>query len=169
LIDAKNMLVLIFIFMFLGGYLIIYEPNKKQDKMRLFTFDTDKVEEIKLKKGGILYYFHKKDSAWVTQSPYHGSAPPEVIKGFLNLLTYGIIRIIDINADDLTRYGLEKPLVEFSIRLNGEYDFKTLLIGDSNPARTTCYAKIMGEPSVFLLGNIFRWELERDIPTGKSE
>lgn len=163
--SVKNGVVLLFIFILLGGYLLIIGPNLQKEKTaRLFTFDPGKVQEIKLQREGILFRFYKQDSKWVIHSPlYNGPTSPEVVNGFLGLLEYGIINVININSADLAEFGLEKPFAELSIKLKGENNFITLLIGNYSPTGSSCYAKIKGEPSVFLLGSAFRWEFERDI------
>lgn len=162
--SIKNLLVLLFIFMLLGGYLYIYAPYQEKEKNRkLFNINICQVEEIRLERERIVFLFQKKNGKWVIRSPYEALASTEVVKGFLSLLEYGVIRVIDMNPNEVSQYGLEKPFAEFSIRIKEEDNFKTLLIGNYSPNGATCYAKIKGEPPVLLLGSIFRWELERDI------
>ncbi len=165
-VNLKTLFLLI-ILVLLGVYLYeLSEWRKSEHRIkRVFTFDLQKVEVIRLAKGGEPIILKKRDKEWeVSRSVESGTAIPlrdeRIILNLLSVFDYGIIDIIDKNPANLADFGLDNPALEFGIKMKGDPSFKTLLIGNNNPTNNTCYAKVKTSPSVLLLGILYKVDLE---------
>jgi hypothetical protein len=163
--SLSRTLILGTILILLGGY--VYElkwQNKESKVARIFIFDPLKVEEIRLVKAGHTITLRKKDREWGVLGRVEGSGRPledgRIIRNLLSVFDYGIIDVIDNNPTNLVDYGLDKPRLEFGIKMEGDPSYRYLLIGDSSPVNNACYGKAKGLPEVYLLGILYKTDLE---------
>ena len=81
----------------------------------------------------------------------------------VNLVMTVEIDKFPVESSQLKAYGLENP--DFQITLTDITD-KTyqILIGDTNPVRTSIYVKLAESPLVIIVGAVLNYELQKIIP-----
>lgn len=162
-------IILSVIFLVLGAYVYLFESGGREktepsdETPKILYFDPGAVEEIKLKTTKTHLWFKKKENQWYVQSPVHEKAVSERVDSVLSVFDYGFIRELDISEPDLSQYGLDFPEIEFAVRLAGEDDFKTLLVGDTSPYGINCYAKLKESPRIYIIGILVKQELSRNL------
>lgn len=166
----RTNLILIFILVFLGGYLYIYERDggrrvpEAQRVERIFNFNINDIQEIMLRWKGGAIFFKKEKGQWRINEPLEAPADNEKINDLLSLFDYGIVGVIDTHTSDYSQYGLVQPEIEFGIKGKGEPAFRSLLIGSNNPNNTSCYARVKGESRVMIIGGLYKSGLQKEAP-----
>ena len=104
-------------------------------------------------------------TGWRIKEPLSAGADPDRIDAFLSIFDYGFIEIIDDSSSDLSQYGLVNPEIELTISLKGKEGITlyTILFGSSNPAKNACYCQVSGDPKVYLVGALYKLDLEKDV------
>ncbi len=159
--------VLIPLFVLLGGYAYFYEINrgerrtKKTSRIEIFNFSTNDVQEIELRQRDQTLLFKKEKGQWSIKRPIQTFVDNNKIDDLLSVFDYGVIRVIDVDPSENGQYGLERPEIEFGIKVKGDSEFRTLLIGSNHPTNVSCYARVKGEFRVLLVGIVYKRELER--------
>lgn len=161
-------LILIFILVFLGGYLYIYERGgvkrvpEARNVERIFNFNISDIQEIMLRWKGRAIFFKKEKGQWRIKEPLEAPADNEKINALLSIFDYGIVGVIDVHPSDYRQYGLAQPEIEWGIKGKGETAFRSLLIGSNNPNNASCYARVSGESRVMIIGCAYKSELQKE-------
>jgi hypothetical protein len=152
---VRSFIVLLLIAIPLGWY--AYRESKKgpvddspkHDK--LFTVETDTIDEIQIKsEGGERTTLRKKGAEWEIVQPSAAPSDAAAVSGITsNLASVEIQRIIDENPPDLKEFGLAEPRVEVSFKSGGQE--RRLQIGQKTPSGSDVYAKLADQKRVFLL------------------
>ncbi len=159
-------LIFAIIFVLLAGFIYKLKWQERGQKVeKIFIFNPQEVEEIRLVKRGQTITLEKQGKEWnVRSSIKTGAAKPlddeRMIRKLLSVFDYGIIDVIHENPENLADFGLGNPEFELSIRIKGDPSFKTLLIGSDNPTQSSCYAKVETLPRVLLLGILYKTDLD---------
>jgi len=162
----KKTLIFAIVFVLLAGFLYkIKWRDGEQRVERIFFFNPQEVEEIRLAKRGQTIILEKQSEGWkVKSSTKTGAIKPlhdvRIIHNLLSVFDYGIIDVIHENPKNLADFGLGNPEFELSIKVRGNPSFKTLLIGSDNPTQSSCYAKVETLPRVLLLGILYKTDLD---------
>ena len=162
----KKTVILAIIFILVAGFLFQLKWRKSVRKVeRIFTFNPQEVEEIRLVKYEQAITLKKEEKEWkVWTSTETGSVKTigdeKIIRNLLSVFDYGILDVIHDHPATLTDFGLDNPEFALSIKMKGDSDFKTLLIGSDNPSQTSCYAKVETLPRVLLLGILYKRDLD---------
>lgn len=162
----------------LSGYLYIFElrggaekklaeEKKRQAEWRtiqLFPYQPHEFHRITLTKDRTtIVYQREDDGVWWMKEPLamKGSeqAADDIIHSILNVVETDPIAD---SPSDLSQFGLDAPPMLISVKLEGEGQAKTLLLGNDNPTSITIYAKWEHEPRVFLVGSLIRWEMSKE-------
>ena len=164
--NLKRTLVLAIILILIGAYSYQLKWRERGQKIeKIFIFNPQEVEEIRLVKGGKTIILEKQGKEWNVMSSIRpvGTKPirdERMIRNLLSVFDYGILEVIHDHPTNLADFGLDNPEYEFSIKLKGDPSFKTLLIGSDNPSQTSCYAKVELLPRVLLLGILYKTDLD---------
>lgn len=156
--------ILAAIFVLLAGFLVIMKWQGTGQKVeRIFAFNPQEVEEIRLTKDKQTVILRKEEKEWkVSMSTQTGSARPiadeRIVHSLLSVFDYGILEVIQDHPSNLSDFGLDHPEFEVGIKVKGG-SLKTLLIGSDNPTQTSCYAKVETSPRVLLLGILYKTDL----------
>jgi hypothetical protein len=121
------------------------EPFALRDK-KILKFDRDKADALTFTKGADTIELTRADSEWKVARPIPGRGDYSAIEGFLTRLSSAnISKLIEENAADLAKYGLDKPAMTVSV---GSGSAKaTLVVGKTENDQT--YAKDASRPMVF--------------------
>ena len=162
----KRTLIFAIILVLLAGFLYKLKWQERGQKVeRIFLFNPQEVEEIRLARRGQTIILEKQGKEWkVMPSIRTGMAKTlhdeRMIHKLLSVFDYGILDVIHDHPATLTDFGLDNPEFALSIKTKGDPDFKTLLIGSDNPSQTSCYAKVKTLPRVLLLGILYKTDLD---------
>ena len=162
----KRTLIFAIILVLLAGFLYKLKWQERGQKVeRIFLFNPQEVEEIRLVRRGQTIILEKQGKEWkVMSSIKTGVAKTlhdeRMIHKLLSVFDYGILDVIHENPENLSDFGLDRPEFEFGIRMKGDPSFKTLLIGSDNPTQSSCYAKVETLPRVLLLGILYKTDLD---------
>ncbi len=154
---VRSFLLLLVVALGLGGYLYFVEskrePGDSEKKDKVFTVESDKIDEITVKaESGEQTTLKKTGTDWQIVQPTSAQSDSAVVSGFAtNLSTLEVQRIIEENPQDLAEYGLAQPRVEVTFKAGGQE--QRLLIGRKTPPGTDLYAKLGNQQRVFLISS----------------
>jgi hypothetical protein len=121
--------------------------------VKIVTFQKDDISkvEIKRKGGETVDLMRSGPQNWKITSPQLLVGDADTISTILYALSpLETDRVIEEKASDLKTYGLAEPSVEVSATdKNGKS--QKILVGDDVPASGSSYAKLEGDPRVFLI------------------
>jgi len=87
------------------------QPFDLRDK-RVVKFERDKVDSVELTRGPDSIRLTRSDSDWKIETPMTGRADYAAVEGLLTRLsTAGMASIVEDNATDLAKYGLDAPVM----------------------------------------------------------
>ena len=163
----KRLIVLIICFVFLGGYVFIFEQGGKEkssgeEAEKIFSFDLKEVKGIKITFQDKSILIQKENEKWTVKQPFDFLLKSEGISDFLSMFDYGIVRVVHDNPQNLSQWGLSEPEIELSFEVaegSKPSSWKTLFIGKENPSYTSCYAMVKGELRVLMIGAAYKSEL----------
>lgn len=165
---VRSLLVLVVIGAAFLAYLYFVEAKRdpldtgeKRDKV--FTVEADKIEELTIKsESGDRTTMKKNGADWQFIAPAGttGKVDASEISGITtNLSTLEQQRVIEENAQDLNAFGLATPRIEVTFKADGKD--QTLQIGTKTPTGNDLYAKVAGQPKVFLIAAYLESTLNR--------
>ena len=165
---VRSLLVLLVIGAAFGAYLYFVEAKRdpletgeKRDKV--FTVEADKIEELTIKsESGDRTTMKKTGAEWqfVAPAATSGKVDASEISGITtNLSTLEQQRVIEENPQDLSAFGLATPRIEVTFKADGKD--QTLQIGTKTPTGNDLYAKVAGQPKVFLIAAYLESTLNR--------
>ena len=136
---------------FVGNPLVVTR-NELRNKV-LFKAQAADMNRIAMEKNGRQYFAAKKIgmNTWEITYPIKVEADMEAISNIINSIEHsGIVSIIDSNAVNLAKYGLNKP--SYSIEIETSDFVKKLLIGDEKEKNVEIFAMFEGTNEVFTIG-----------------
>lgn len=167
--SRNSVIILTLIFFILGGYVYLFEFGPREENgtsdeiIKLLDFVHQDISEIKVKAGDNLMLFKKHNDQWKITSPVKANVDNLKIDSMLAAFNFGIIGKITNPQPDLAEYGLDNPLIEFGLKSKGDEKFKILHLGGNTPSELSCYARLQGQPEVFVVGILYKHELGRDL------
>ncbi len=94
----------------------------------------------------------KGQDGWTLSAPTKARADQSEVGSIAsNLESLAIERVVDDKPADLGDYGLKEPAVEVSFKTKGDKTARTLQLGSKTPTGSDMYAKLAGQPRVFLV------------------
>ena len=156
-------LVLVVVLAGLGAYIYFVDPkpspagvsgepaNEKNEK--LYSVETDKIDEIKIAAGGETSLLKKSDAGWKMIEPLPTDADPAESIGVAQAISsLERVRVVEDDPKDLAKYGLENPRIRMEFKAQGNIS-GSLKLGDRNPTLGELYAQKNDEKTVFLVSS----------------
>ncbi len=157
----RNAIILLAVVALLvGAYFVISkikpEDNPVEDPsdnyIRLTDYTTDKVKSLTLVNPDGTFVIVKKDTEWVLSSPtdlkYDSSVLSSIV---INASSVLADKLIEENAQDLAKYGLDKAI---NVKLMDTEGKETVLeIGDMTPTGGGYYIKEAGKNDVYMVSS----------------
>jgi hypothetical protein len=144
----------------LVGYIYFVDAERPaagaEEKAKAFSaIEAEKIEELRITPaGGETARLVKSASGWELVEPVKADADAaEVTSITSNLSSLEVQRVVEDTPGDLAQYGLNPPRVDVAFRLQGDKDFRHLLIGEKTPTGGDLYAKLQNENRVFLVSS----------------
>ena len=143
----------------LVAYIFLVDQKKPvgedaEQKPKVFDgLKADAVDQIKISTiGGGDAVLAKSGSDWKLTSPTEARADQSEVSSITSSLeSLAVERVVDEKPSNLGDYGLKEPAVEVSFKTKSDKAFKTLQLGSKTPTGSDMYAKLAGQPRVFLV------------------
>ena len=156
----RSTLILLVVLIGLAGYIYFVDSTRpvgeEAAKEKVFTGVTaDEIEEITIKADdGERSTLRKADGAWKLAEP----AGVDVDEGEVSAITSAlpdleIQRVVEENAADLKRYGLDPARIEVGFRTDDSQEMQRLLIGERTATGGEIYARRPDGGRVILLSS----------------
>lgn len=167
----KGTLALLVMFLGLGAFVYFYEvrggkERKKTEEAakKIFHIDKNKIVELNL------VYPDKKITAsreaenkWKIVFPISTSAnSAEWEKMASNFVDIEKEKVVAKDSKDLSEYGLQRPALKVSARLDGPQS-PEILFGSENPTGSYVYAKVANQPDVVLIPSFYFTTFKKDL------
>jgi hypothetical protein len=139
----------------LGGYIYFVDSKRPianiEDKEKVFAFETEKLEEIRVTSENESTVLRKTNGTWRIAEPEPGDADQtEVSSLTTNLTNLEVNRVIEDNAADLAKYGLAAPRIKVAYKAEGGATGE-IHLGEKTATQSDLYAVKAGEKRVFLV------------------
>ena len=155
----RNTLILILILATLGGYIFYLQVNQKKEEVEnppdVWTYDENKIEHITLhlpRENKSISFAKGKDDYWSIDAK---PLKPVDLKrwGGIVLLLSGpqSRRVIANKVTDLKLYGLHDPSMVITLRVSGQNQGLTVIVGDLTPDDKAVYVILKEHQTVYLL------------------
>src|SRR3954452_24753929 len=113
----------------------------KEKGEKLFDFDKAHARMLRLTKGGqLVAQVEKGDKGWQLTKPVQAAADDAIVEPLLTALSNLKEKKALQGEKDLKRFGLDKPAMEISLKLDDGKE-QALQLGDENPFDYTLYAR----------------------------
>jgi len=169
----RGLIVAALVFLILGGILYWSEHQKPSGDSKesadtspaILKLDASAIIKLDLKKRGAEPIALTKSGSgkWAITQPQPFGADQSLVSGMLSTLSsLSSQRVVDDKAADVTRYGLNPPLLQLEIT---EKDNKTreLLVGDDTPTGSAAYAMVAGDPRVFTMAAYAKVSVDKSL------
>jgi hypothetical protein len=133
------------------------EPFALRDK-KILKFDREKADTLALAKGASAIELTRSESEWKVAKPIPGRSDYSAVEGFLTRLSSAnMSTLVEENATDLAKYGLDKPAMTVTV---GSGSAKaTLVVGKTENDQT--YVKDASRPMVFTVDSTLQTDLNK--------
>jgi hypothetical protein len=159
----RNAIVLIVVLgLLIGAYVVISKTNSNSSSsttpqgnnkqvMSVTNFNKDDITEIDIANKDQKYVFTKNKDTWKVVTPVISKVDTSKIDAIANDISNIIgLKLIEENASDLSRYGLDKP-IKVSAKLK-DGSTKAVELGRKTPTEEAYYAKLAGTNKVYTIG-----------------
>jgi hypothetical protein len=157
---GKSFLALLAVALAIGAYAYFVESKRdvsdttatKHDKV--FSFDSSKIEQVQIKAaGGDLTTLKKNGTEWQIIAPETMEADQDAVSTIVTALSsLESTKTVDENPSAIKQFDLDPPRASVSVRLAGETTDHRLQLGTKTPTGADLYARVEGQPKVFLVG-----------------
>jgi len=120
---------------------------------KILSLSPDQVKQIDIKRreGEQTSVRFNDQGKWDITSPKAFPGDPAAVASITSTASsLTADRVVDENATDLASYGLAPPLLEVTFKTKDNKSTK-LLIGDDTPTGSSVYAKLEGDPRLFII------------------
>jgi hypothetical protein len=165
---GRSFVILLVIALGIGAYIYFVEsrrdPLETDAKTKVFAgLEPGTVEEIEITaESGEVTRIRKQDGDWQIVQP--AGVPADSTKTSSIASTLESLeeqRVVSENASSLASFGLEPPRITVAFRKSGETDMRRLLVGRKTPTGSDLYAKVDGQPKVFLIASFLEDSLNQ--------
>jgi hypothetical protein len=155
---GKSFIVLLGVGLALLAYIYFVELNRDPAgtaaaKPKVFTLAADKLEEIEIRAAsGEVTTLKKQGTDWQIAQPAGLEIDTAEASSVVSTLeSLEMQRTLDENPKSVTEYGLEPARFSVGFRQAGETAMHRLLVGKKTPTGGDLYAKVEGQPKLFLV------------------
>lgn len=134
-------------------------PFDLRDKS-ILEFDREKADSVELVSGSQTIQFAKRGTDWTIAKPFSARADYGAVEGLITRLSSGQMqRIVEADAKDLKKYGLDRPSVTGNVSTGSAR--ASLALGSTEGG--SVYAKDASRPMVFTVEESLATDLKKDI------
>jgi Domain of unknown function (DUF4340) len=165
---VRPLLVLLVVAFGLGAYIYFVEskrdledPSLKKDKV--FSVEAGKIDEIEVRPAsGDATTLKKNGSDWQVVAPVTASADQSAAGSLATTLeTLDVQKSLDDNPSSVAQYGLDPARFSVSFKTAGDSTTHQLSVGGKTPTGSDLYARVEGQPKLFLISGYLEDTLNR--------
>lgn len=167
-IRTTIILVVISLGLFLYMYRVEIVGKRKKEEAKELTkkampYEADSVKVVSVRTGEGQVVAKRIEDGWEITEPVRTKGDKGEIDNLLeNIVGISIERDLEESSSPLSSYGLAPAAVAVHMEGSG-FSSDTLYVGEKNPTRTFVYARKSGSPKVFLLPQVTRSQLEKEL------
>lgn len=155
---ARSLLALLVVGLGLGAYIYFVESERdltdpETRKERVFAIETGTIEEIELKTAtGEATTLRRSGEAWQIVAPVTAPADEFAVSSIVSAIeTLDLQRALDENPMAVGQFGLEPARMTVAFRTKSGTTLQRLNIGSKTPTGSDLYARVDGQPRLFLI------------------
>jgi hypothetical protein len=157
---GRSLVVLLIVAIGLGAYIYFIESKRtpgdesvKHDKV--FTVEAGKINQIDIHpSSGDTTTLKKNGSDWQIVAPVSAPADQSTASSLVSSLeSLEIQRTLDEHPASVAEYGLQPPHATVTFRAAGDDKPHTLDLGSKTPTGSDLYARVDGQPKLFLISS----------------
>jgi hypothetical protein len=157
---GRSLLILLVVALGLGAYIFLFEAKREPagdtaavKKAKVFSTDASKFEEIEVKAtSGDTTTLKKKNGLWEIASPESVPTDASEVGSLVSSIeSLEIQSVVDENPKSPAEFGLEPPRFTVGFKAAGAAATTRLQIGRKTPTGGDLYARVEGQPKVFLI------------------
>jgi hypothetical protein len=155
---GKSFLILLGVALALGGYIYFIELGRDpsgtpEKKDKVFAIESGKLEELEIRAAsGETTSLKKQGDNWQIVSPAGIDLDPSEVSSVVSTLeTLENQRTLEENPSSVAEFGLEPARIAVGFRAAGDSGMRRLLVGKKTPTGGDLYARVEGQPKVFLV------------------
>jgi hypothetical protein len=171
---GKSFLILFVVAAAIGAYAYFVESKREVSDTsatpvvkptKIWTLESDKIDEIDVKStNGETTKLKKTGTTWQIVAPEQAEADQDAVSTIVSAIaSLESSRTVDDNPPDVKPFELEPSRVSVTARVAGDPAPKTLELGGKTPAGSDLYARVQGQPKVFLVGSFLEEQLNRTL------
>ena len=157
--SGRSFVILAVVALAVGGYAYFVESKREPadlagpKKDKVFTADSSTFEEVEIRAAsGEVSTLKKVNGLWEIVKPEPLPTDSSEIGSVLSTLdTLEIQRVIEENPANPAEFGLAPPRFSVAFKAAGDPAMKRLEIGRKTPTGSDLYARVEGQPRVFLI------------------
>jgi Domain of unknown function (DUF4340) len=174
----RTTFILILLALGLGGFVYFYEirgalqrEEAKQKQQQIFNFAADDIQSLTINKNNAIISIERNTSSqppkWLLKSPITAPGNDATVSYLTDLLVKGVQnRTISTSANQLSEFGLDKPLATIEIKLKNQKNHR-LTLGQPDFNRRFLYALVdqniqNGQVNVSLISTDFENSVNRE-------
>lgn len=165
---ARSLLVLLVLAAGLGAYIYFVESGRdltdpETRKEKVFAIEPGKIEEVELRSvSGDTTTLKKNDQTWQIVKPVTTAADQYTVSSVVSALeTLEMERSLDDAPAAGAQFGLEPARMSVAFKAAGDATEHRLNIGNKTPTGSDLYARIEGQPKLFLIASHLEDTLNR--------
>ncbi len=167
---GRSFLILLVVALGLGAYIYFVESKREPagetaavKKDKVFSIDSSKFEEIEIHAAsGETTTLKKKNGLWEIVAPEAMTADSGEVGGLLSSLeSLEIQSVVDENPASAADFGLDPPRFSVAFKAAGAAALTRLQVGKKTPTGGDLYARVEGQPRVFLISGYLEDSLNK--------
>jgi Domain of unknown function (DUF4340) len=164
---GRSFLVLLVVALGLGAYIYFVEFKREPDaaaaKDKVFSVESDKIQEIQIRAAtGEATTLKKDGTTWQIVAPETLAADQTAVNSLVSTLqSLEVQRTVDENPAAVAEFGLAPPRFTVSFKAEGDAALHTFEAGNKTPTGADLYARVEGQPKLFLVSSYVEDSLNR--------
>jgi hypothetical protein len=151
----------------LGAYIYFVEskrdltdPETRKDKV--FAIETGKIEEVELRSPNGDTTLKKNGTTWQIVAPVTAAADEYTVSSLVSALeTLEVQRTLQDKPQSVAEFGLEPARISVAFKVAGDSTPRRLNVGNKTPTGSDLYARVDGQPKLFLIASHLEDTLNR--------
>lgn len=167
---GRSFLILLVVALGLGAYIYFVESKREPagetaavKKEKVFTTDSSKFDEVEVRAAsGETTTLKKKNGLWEIVAPEAMTSDSAEVGGMLSSLeSLEIQSVVDPNPKSPADFGLEPARFSVGFKTAGATAMTRLQVGRKTPTGGDLYARVEGQPRVFLISGYLEDSLNK--------
>jgi hypothetical protein len=166
---GRSFLLLMIVALGLGAYIYFVEMERDPAaadataKEKVFAIEPGGIEELEVRaESGEVTTLKKTGETWQITAPETLEVDPTEVSGVVSTIeSLERQRVVADNPSAVAQYGLDPPRVVVAFKTAGDAAGRRLQVGGRTPTGGDLYARVEGEPAVFLISSYLEDSLDK--------